>query len=287
MDLDGRFEEYRGHLRRVAHRVLGSHAEAEDAVQEAWLRVQAAPDTGGIENPRAWLTTVVSRVALNQLRSRTARREEFPERLPDPVVSRDGPDDPQTSAETADAVGLALLVVLDALAPEERLAFVLHDMFGWPFDEIAPLVERTPAATRQLASRARRRVRGATPDPRGRADRREVADAFLAAARRGDIAGLVAVLSPDVVLRVDIGDGVREVHGAERVAGQAAAYRSEDQVRHAVLVDGRPGALGVLNGRPVALLAFTVSDGRITGIEILADPGRLATIDPAVYTAAT
>jgi RNA polymerase sigma factor (sigma-70 family) len=283
MDLENRFTEHREHLRRVAHRVLGSHAEAEDAVQEAWLRVQAAPDDAPIENPRAWLTTVVSRVALNQLRSRTARREEFPERLPDPVVSRDGPDDPQSSAETADAVGLALLVVLDALAPEERLAFVLHDMFGWPFDEIAPLVERTPAATRQLASRARRRVRGATPDSRSRSERREVADAFLAAARRGDIAGLVAVLSPDVVLRVDTGSGVGEVHGAEQVAGQAAAYRGDGQVQHAVLVDGRPGALATVDGRPVALLAFTVEAGRITGIEILADPPRLASIDPAVH----
>jgi RNA polymerase sigma factor (sigma-70 family) len=278
MDLESGFEEHRGHLSRVALRVLGSHAEAEDAVQEAWLRVRAAPDTGAIENPRAWLTTVVSRVALNQLRSRTARREEFPERLPDPVVTRDGPDDPQASAETADSVGLALLVVLDTLAPEERLAFVLHDMFGMPFDEIAPLVERTPAAARQLASRARRRVRGATPDARGRAERREVADAFLAAAHRGDIAGLVAVLSPDVVLRADVGAGIREVRGAEGVAGQAAAYRTDDQVRYSVLVDGRPGALRVLDGRPVALMSFTISDGLITGIDIIADPERLAAI---------
>jgi RNA polymerase sigma-70 factor (ECF subfamily) len=192
-DLGGSFEEHRAHLRQVAYRVLGSLSEADDAVQEAWLRLQRA-DTAEVENLRAWLTTVVARVALNQLRSRRTRREEpFPEQLPDPVVSREDGGDPEYAAELADSVGLALLVVLETLAPDERLAFVLHDMFALPFDEIAPLVDRTPAAARQLASRARRRVRGVGPgvEPgRGdRAARREVVDAFLAAAREGDIEG--------------------------------------------------------------------------------------------------
>ncbi|GAA1871379.1 RNA polymerase sigma factor SigJ [Pseudonocardia ailaonensis] len=282
MDLVEGFEANRAHLRGVAYRVLGSVSEAEDAVQEAWLRLQRT-DTADVDNLRAWLTTVVGRIALNQLRSRRTRREqELPEQLPEPVVRR--ADDPEPRAELADSVGLALLVVLETLSPDERLAFVLHDMFAMPFDEIAPLVERSPAATRQLASRARRRVQGAEPGPDSPATRREVAEAFLTAARGGDIRRLVEVLDPDALLRVDAGDGIHETRGAEAVAGQAAAYRAEGQVRYPVLVNGAPGSLGVVDGRPVALLAFTVRDGRITEIDILADPTRLAALDPTLYT---
>jgi RNA polymerase sigma-70 factor (ECF subfamily) len=281
MDPVEEFEEHRPYLRQVAYRVLGSLSDADDAVQEAWLRLHRS-DPAHVENPRAWLTTVVARVALNQLRARRTRREEpFPDHLPDPIVRRDDADDPEYGAELADSVGLALLVVLETLSPDERLAFVLHDMFGLPFEEIARLVERTPAAARQLASRARRRVRGAEPASSGsRAARREVVDAFLAAAREGDLEGLVAVLDPDVVLRADTGTGLRALRGARAVAGQAAAYRSVDQVRHRVLVNGEPGVLGTIDGRPVALLAFTIVDGRITEIDILADPARLAGLDP-------
>jgi hypothetical protein len=237
-----------------------------------------------VENLRAWLTTVVARVALNQLRSRRTRREEpFPEHLPDPVVSRDDGGDPEYAAELADSVGLALLVVLETLAPDERLAFVLHDMFALPFDDIAPLVDRTPAAARQLASRARRRVRGVEPGRGDRAARREVVDAFLAAAREGDIEGLVAVLDPEVVLRADVGTGIRRVQGAHAVAAQAASYRSADQERFPVLVNGAPAVLGVIAGLPVALLAFTVVDRRIVEIDIFADQQRLARLDPALW----
>ena len=278
MDLQDLFEEHRGHLRQVAYRVLGSTADAEDAVQEAWLRLHRS-DVGEIENLRAWLTTVVSRVALNQLRSRR-REQPLDDRLPDPVVTPE--EGPAERAELADSVSLALLVVLDALEPAERLAFVLHDMFAVPFAEIAPMVDRTPEATRQLASRARRRVRGVEPSGTP-AQRREVADAFLAAARTGDVEGLVAVLDPDVVLRVDQGEGVRTVRGAREVAAQAAAYRSADQRRIPVLVGGMPGALGVLDGRPVALLAFTVVGGRVSEVDILGDLERLAELDPALW----
>jgi RNA polymerase sigma-70 factor (ECF subfamily) len=278
VDLQDLFEEHRGHLRQVAYRVLGSTADAEDAVQEAWLRLHRS-DVGEIENLRAWLTTVVSRVALNQLRSRR-REQPLDDRLPDPVVTPE--EGPAERAELADSVSLALLVVLDALEPAERLAFVLHDMFAVPFAEIAPMVDRTPEATRQLASRARRRVRGVEPSGTP-AQRREVADAFLAAARTGDVEGLVAVLDPDVVLRVDQGEGVRTVRGAREVAAQAAAYRSADQRRIPVLVGGMPGALGVLDGRPVALLAFTVVGGRVSEVDILADLERLAELDPALW----
>jgi RNA polymerase sigma factor (sigma-70 family) len=281
VDLAEEFEGHRGHLRQVAYRVLGSTADAEDAVQEAWLRLQRSDDTE-IDNLRAWLTTVVARLALNQLRTRRTRREEaFPDHLPDPVVTPER--GPAEQAELADSVGLALLVVLETLEPAERLAFVLHDMFAMPFGEIAPLVGRTPEATRQLASRARRRVRGTEPSG-SRAERRAVADAFLAAARDGDVEGLVAVLDPDVVLRVDQGAGLRVVQGAREVAGQAAAYRTAGQVRFPVLVNGLPGVVNVLDGRPVALLAFTVADGRVTAVDILADPARLATLDPALWT---
>ena len=283
MDRTAGFEEHRAHLRQVAYRVLGSLSDADDAVQEAWLRLERA-DTAEVDNLRAWLTTVVARVALNQLRSRRTRREQpFDEHLPDPVVRRDDADDPQYAAELADAVGLALLVVLETLAPEERLAYVLHDMFALPFDEIAPLVARSPAATRQLASRARRKVRGTEPGPASRTARREIVDAFLGAARGGDLVGLVAVLDPNVVLRVDVGPGLRVIRGAEAVAGQAAAYRTSGQEQYPVLVDGVPGVLNVAAGRPVALLAFTLSGTRITEIDILADVSRLATLDPALW----
>ncbi len=283
MDQTAGFEEHRAHLRQVAYRVLGSRSDADDAVQEAWLRLQVA-DTAGVENMRAWLTTVVARVALNQLRSRRTRREEpFAEHLPDPVVRRDDTGDPQYAAELTDSVSSALLVVLETLAPEERLAYVLHDMFALPFDQIAPLVARSPAATRQLASRARRKVRGTKPGPGSRGARREIVDAFLAAARGGDLEGLVAVLDPQVVLRVDIGAGLREVRGAPAVAGHAAAYRSNDQQRFPVLISDTPGVLGVVAGQPVALLTFTLSGGRIVVIDILADPARLAALDPALW----
>lgn len=280
MDLAEEFEEHRGHLRRVAYRVLGSTADADDAVQEAWLRLGRS-EAGDIENLRAWLTTVVARVALNQLRSRRTRREEgFPDHLPDPVVTPE--QGPAEQAELADSVGLALLVVLETLEPAERLAFVLHDMFAMPFAEIAPLVGRSPEATRQLASRARRRVRGTEPTG-SRQERRRVADVFLAAARDGDVEGLVAVLDPEVVLRVDQGAGLRVVRGAREVAGQAAAYRTAGQVRFPVLVNGLPGVVNVLDGQPVALLAFTVVDGRVSALDILADPARLAGLDAALW----
>src|SRR5690349_13631364 len=256
-----RFEEHRGHLRAVAYKMLGSFSEADDAVQESWLRLSRA-DTSEVENLRAWLTTVVARVSLNVLRSRRTRREEpLDVRVPDPVVSRDDGTQPEHEALLADSVGLALLVVLDTLAPAERLAFVLHDMFAVPFDEIAGLVDRTPAAARQLASRARRRVRGAVPerepDP---ALQRRVVDAFLGAARAGDFEGLVAVLAPDVVFRAD--RGFDRTHGpivgSEDVARDLLS-RAPRFARHTrrALVNGRPGAVAVIGGRVVGAVAFT------------------------------
>jgi RNA polymerase sigma-70 factor (ECF subfamily) len=260
--------------------MLGSLGDADDAVQEAWLRLSRT-DATAIENLGGWLTTVVARISLNLLRSRATRREEpLGDRLPDPVVLREGSaPDPADEALLGDAVGLALLVVLDTLAPAERLAFVLHDVFAVPFDEIAPMVDRSPEATRQLASRARRRVQGAAPDAaadsggRGRA----VVDAFLAAARGGDLAGLVAVLDPDVVLRADHGHGrpLEVVRGAEQVAAQAAAFRGPVESIEAVLVNGEPGILARFGGRAVSVLAFTVQGGRIAAISIIADPERL------------
>jgi RNA polymerase sigma factor (sigma-70 family) len=281
-----RFEEQRTRLRAVAYRMLGSLSEADDAVQEAWLRVSRA-DTSEVENLGAWLTTVVSRVSLNMLRSRRARREEpFEAHVPEPIVDRADGTDPQHEALLADSVGLALLVVLETLAPAERLAFVLHDMFAVPFDEIATILERSPDATRQLASRARRRVRGANAVPDADLTaQREVVDAFMAAARDGDFDALVAVLDPDVVLRADQGvlaPGSRVVHGAETVARQALTFSRLDlQVRHAI-VNGAAGAVTMRDGRPFAVSGFTIRNGRIVEMDILADPDRLAQLDLAI-----
>jgi RNA polymerase sigma factor (sigma-70 family) len=281
--LADRFEEHRTRLRAVAYRMLGSFSEADDAVQEAWLRLSRS-DAGEIENLGGWLTTVVARVSLNMLRSRATRREEpLGVHIPDPVIDRADGTDPEHEALVADAVGLALLIVLETLSPAERLAFVLHDMFGVPFDEIAPIVERSPAATRQLASRARRRVQGerATPDPDlGR--QREVVDAFLAAAREGDLDALVAVLDPDVLLRVDVGGGVMQVRGAAAVASQAQAYSRLDLVVHLALINGAVGAVSTRGGRPFSVGAVTVRDGKIVELDFLSDPERLARLDLTV-----
>jgi RNA polymerase sigma factor (sigma-70 family) len=281
--LTERFEEQRGHLRAVAYRMLGSLSEADDAVQEAWLRLNRA-DTSDVENLGGWLTTVVSRVCLNRLRSRSSRHEEpLDVYVPDPIVRREDHLDPEHQAELADSVGLALLVVLETLAPAERLAFVLHDMFAVPFEDIATIVGRSPAAARQLASRARRRVQGvATPDV-DLARQREVVDAFFAAARGGDFDALVAVLDPDVVLRSDGGVSRPSVsvvvHGAEAVASRALMFtRLSPFVRPAV-INGAAGVVVAPGGRPVSILAFTVRGGRIVEIDSIADPERLDQLD--------
>ena len=280
-----RFEQQRPQLRAVAYRMLGSHSEAEDAVQEAWLRL-ARSDAAAIENLAAWLTTVVGRLCLDMLRSRTARREEPLEvRVPDPVVARDDGGDPEHEAVLADAVGLALLVVLDTLSPAERLAFVLHDMFGVPFAELAPIVGRSVDATKMLASRARRRVRGSSRVPDADlARQRSVVDAYLAAARGGDFAALVAVLDPEIVLRADGGPGSeisRYLRGPEAVASSAMSFRNLADYGRPVLVNGGPGVLTVRDGRPLALLGFTVVGDRIVEIDIVADPERLRELDLA------
>ncbi len=280
-----RFEDHRPRLRAVAYRMLGSTGEADDAVQDAWLRLSRV-DPATIDNLGGWLTTVVARVCLDALRARRARREE-PEgvHLPEPIVS-DTTGDPEGAAVLADSVGIALLVVLETLSPAERLAFVLHDTFGLPFDEIAPIVGRSEVATRQLASRARRRVRGARAEPDADLSRqRGVVDAFLAASRRGDFAALLALLDPDVVIRADAGvvgaAGVtsREVSGAAAVARTALGFRRFAAGARDVLVNGAAGLLVVVDGRPFAVLGFTVRDGRIAAIDILADAGRLAALD--------
>ncbi|WP_017596634.1 sigma-70 family RNA polymerase sigma factor [Nocardiopsis potens] len=286
--LAGRFEEHRPRLKSVAYRMLGSLAEAEDAVQEAWLRLARA-DGEDIGNLGGWLTTVVSRVCLDMLRSRASRREEpLEDRLPDPVVLRDDSAGPEEQALAADAVGLALLVVLESLSPAERLAFVLHDLFGLPFDEIAPILDRSPAAARQLASRGRRRVRGAAPAPdSGLAAQRRVVDAFLAAAGSGDLEGLLAVLDPDMVLRAESGPGpVRTIRGARRVAGQAMAFHRFTRTHDArpALVNGAAGLVDLVDGRPRAVLGFTIVDGRIAELDIIADPEHLARIDLSDFT---
>ncbi|MCK2212857.1 sigma-70 family RNA polymerase sigma factor [Actinomadura sp. ATCC 31491] len=281
-DLTAVFEAHRDHLRAVAYRMLGSLAEADDAVQEAWLRLERS-DTADVVNLGGWLTTVVGRVCLNMLRSRRTRGEEPLEpAMPDPVVTSPERVDPESEAVLSDSVGLALLVVLQTLDPAERLAFVLHDMFAVPFDEIAPIVDRTPAATRQLASRARRRVQGAavTPDPDlGR--QREVVDAFMAASRAGDFEALVAVLDPDVVLRADNGGRPRtwlEVRGALEVAGRAFTFRRFAAYVRPVLVNGVAGVLTAPEGRPLSVMAFTVAGGKVVAIDILADEDRLAAL---------
>lgn len=285
--LTRQFEQDRPHLRAVAHRMLGSYAEADDALQEAWIRLDRA-DTSDVENLTAWLTTVVARVCLNVLRSRATRREDpLDPHVPDPVVIPAVGGGPEHEAVLADSVGLALLVVLDALPPAERLAFVLHDLFKLPFDEIAPVVGRSTEATRQLASRARRRVQGASPaDETDLARQRQVVDAFFAAARRGDFAALVEVLDPDVVLRSDRGEapgGSRLVRTAEAVAGQALLFAGPDRVVHPALVNGGAGVVVTSGGRPLAVMGFTVADGRIVAIDALGDPGRLAALDLSAF----
>ena len=274
------FEEHRSHLRAVAYRMLGSSADADDALQDAWLRVSRS-DTSAVENMAAWLTTVVARVCLDQLRSRRQRREVH---VPDPIISLEDGVGPEEAALMADGVGLALLVVLESLSPAERLAFVLHDTFGVPFDEIARMLDRTPEAARQLASRARRRVRGQVPDPEPDLKRqREVVDAFFAAARDGDFDALVSVLHPDVVLRSDGGTARPQfnltIHGAEEVAAQARLTSQLAPFVRPVLVNGAPGALVVPRDQAQVVMAFTVTHGRIIAIDVLGDPERLADLD--------
>jgi RNA polymerase sigma-70 factor (ECF subfamily) len=279
-----RFEEHRPRLRAVAYRMLGSLSEADDAVQESWLRLSRT-DADEVENLGAWLTTVVGRVSLNMLRSRRVRREEpLGPHVPDPIVDRADGTDPEHEALLADSVGLALLVVLDTLSPPERIAFVLHDMFGLSFDEIATILDRSPEATRQLASRARRRVRGeqTVPDADLRTQR-EVVGAFLAAARKGDFDALLEILDPDVVLRVDFGPkDRREVRGAAAVAGQASESAQLGVAGKLVLVNGAVGLLGRLDGELYALAGFTIRDRRIVAMDILADPRRLRELDLSV-----
>ncbi len=279
-----RFEEHRARLRAVAYRMLGSLSEADDAVQDAWLRLSRA-DTSQVENLGGWLTTVVARVSLNMLRSRKSRREQpLGPYVPEPIVDNADGIDPEHEALLADSVGLALLVVLDTLAPAERLAFVLHDMFAVPFEEIAPIVDRSPEAARQLASRGRRRLRGAAPVPDADLSaQREVVDAFRAAARNGDFDALVAVLDPDVVLRADSG-GVPagtpiEVHGAAEVAGRALTYSRLDLLDEPALVNGAAGLVSLRNGQPFAVGGFTISGRRIVEMYIVADPERLRRLD--------
>lgn len=284
------FETHRRRLRAVAYRMLGSLAEADDALQEAWLRLSRA-DTTDVDNISGWLTTVVARVCLNMLRTRKRRREEFAEgRVPEPIVDRADGMDPEHQALLGDSIGLALLVVLETLAPAERVAFVLHDVFAVPFEEIAPIVGRSPTATRQLASRARRRVRGAAPEPdRDLRGQRTVVDAFIAAVRHGDFEGLLAVLDPDIVLRADGGarwvGATREIRGAQAVARSALTitrFLSGFDVRLALV----NGAIGIVSrdekGQLFSVMGFTVRDGRIVEIDVLADPERLGRLDLTV-----
>ena len=279
-ELTQRFEEHRGHLRAVAYRMLSSLSEADDAVQESWLRLSRT-DVSAVENLRGWLTTVVGRICLDMLRSRTARREDpLDVHLPDPIVSPAEGSDPEQQALVADSIGLALLVVLDTLTPAERLALVLHDMFAVPFEDIGRIVGRSSAATKQLASRARRRVRGSTPTPDADPAReRQIAEAFLAASRAGDFEALLVVLDPDVVLRADAGartDLSALVRGAAEVAGRALMFRRLAYEQRIVSVNGGIGVLSLADGRPAALVAITVAGGRIVEIDIFADPARLA-----------
>jgi RNA polymerase sigma factor (sigma-70 family) len=292
--LAGHFERHRPHLRAVAYRMLGSLTEADDAVQDTWLRLSRS-GAADVENLGGWLTTIVGRVCLNMLRSRNRRREEpLGVHIPDPVISPEGELQPEEQALLADSVGLALLVVLDTLTPDERLAFVLHDMFGLPFGEIAPIVGRTPAAAKQLASRARRRVKGAgtpatDPDP---VRQREVVDAFFAAARGGDIDTLVAVLHPDVVARADFGAqrpaASVVIRGADAVARQALLGGALPAAGlHPALVNAAPGVIVTVRGRPFAVMSFTVADGKIAEIDTIADPERVRRIAAAVLSAET
>jgi RNA polymerase sigma factor (sigma-70 family) len=276
-----RFEEHRTHLRAVAYRMLGSLSEADDAVQESWIRLNRT-QASEVDNLGAWLTTVVARISLNVLRTRKARREEpIAGRLPDVLVDRTDGIDPEHETLLADSVGLALLVVLETLTPPERLAFVLHDIFGVPFDEIAPIVDRSPEAARQLASRARRRVRAERTVPDVDIEtQREVVDAFVAAAREGDFDRLVAVLDPDVVLRADQGTaGSREVRGAQAVARQALSFAQIGLDIRPALINGVAGAVTFLDGQPFSIAAATVRDGKIVELDFLADRERLEQLD--------
>jgi RNA polymerase sigma factor (sigma-70 family) len=280
--LAGVFEEHRPRLRAVAYRLLGSLTEADDAVQDAWLRVSRA-DASEVENLAGWLTTIVARVALNMLRSRTTRRQEpLDVHLPDPVVDPPGGSDPEHEALVADSVGLALLVVLEALSPAERLAFVLHDMFAVPFEEIAAIIDRSPETTRQLASRARRRVHGSAMVPDADLETQwKVVDAFLAAARAGDFDALVAILDPDVVLRAD-GGGTglsHQVRGAQTVARQAIMFRQVALTVRRALVNGTAGLVSLRNSKPFSVGAFTIRNGKIVECDFLVDPERVARLD--------
>jgi RNA polymerase sigma factor (sigma-70 family) len=281
--LAGRFETHRRHLRAVAYRMLGSPAEAEDAVQEAWLRLSRT-DASDVDNLGGWLTTVVARVCLDMLRSRASRREEsFGTHVPEPVASRADGTDPEHEALLADSLGPALLVVLDRLTPAERIAFVLHDTFAVPFDEIATVLGRSPDAAKMLASRARRRVRGVAPVPDADLMRqRELVDAFLAASRDGDFEALLAALDPDVVLRADAAavraGASKEVHGAPAVAG---TFAGRARAARPALIDGAVGAVWASGGRPRMAFAFAIRDGKIVGIDIIADADRLGQLDLA------
>jgi RNA polymerase sigma factor (sigma-70 family) len=279
--LADRFEAHRPHLRAVAYRMLGSLSEADDAVQEAWLRLSRS-DTSRVENLGGWLTTVVARVCLSMLRSRKSRREQpLHEHLPEPIVSSEVELDPEHEALLVDSVGLALLVVLETLTPAERVAFVLHDMFAVPSDEIAPIVGRSPAAARQLASRARRRVQGAAVPDADLGRQREVVDAFLAASRDGDLEAMIAVLDPDVVLRTD--HPLRpEVRGAREVAAGALTFSRLAEFARPVLVNGAAGLLVAPQGRPFSVMGFTVSGGKIVEIDVRVDSELLLRIDLAV-----
>jgi RNA polymerase sigma-70 factor (ECF subfamily) len=276
------FEEQRPHLRAVAYRMLGSTGEADDAVQEAWLRLSRS-DAAAIENLGGWLTTVVARICLNMLRSRNSRREQpLDIHVPDPIVDPIDGTDPEHEALLADSVGIAMLMVLETLSPAERLAFVLHDMFGVPFDEIAPIVDRTPDAARQLASRGRRRLRAA--DPVAEPDfeeQRKVVEAFVAAAREGDFERLVHVLHPDVVLRADFGPDreATEIRGAEAVIAQARTFASMGARGHIVRVNGGVGTVAFLDGELLSVGAMRVREGRIVEVDFLSDPARLAELD--------
>jgi RNA polymerase sigma factor (sigma-70 family) len=281
-----RFEEHRPRLRAVAYRMLGSLSEADDAVQESWLRLSRS-ETGDVENLGGWLTTVVARVCLDMLRSRTSRREEpLGVHVPDPIVSRDDGVDPEHEVQLADSVGLALLVVLEALAPAERLAFVLHDMFAVPFEEIAPIVGRSPTAVRQLASRARRRVQGTSTVPDADlARQREIVDAFVAASHEGDFDALLAVLDPDVVLRLDRGaepaGASKEARGARAVVGLGFRFSGDGWLAQPAIVNGAPGVVVTHGGRPFSVVGFTIVGGKIASIDMLADPARLRELDLA------
>ena len=281
-----RFEANRTHLSAVAYRMLGSVNEADDAVQEAWLRLSRS-GTDGVENLGGWLTTVVARVCLDMLRSRASRREDpFGEQVPEPIASREEAIDPEHEAVLADSVGLALLVVLGTLGPAQRVAFVLHDMFGVPFDEIAPILGRTPAAARQLASRARRRVRGATVPDADRSRQRAVVDAFLAAARGGDFDALLAVLDPDVVVRADpaavLTGASEEVRGAPAVA---VTFSGRARAARPALVEGTPGLVWMQHGRPQMVFDFTIANGKVVKIDLIADPERIGELDLTVLGA--